>query len=96
MRAQYERKKKGIQLERYDQARTQAAKKESQDLTEQQLLEMILPSVEELKNRKGQIDMYKVKELLREKHQVFLSTWKAYNLKKLLEISHPELFEHVG
>lgn len=93
-RAQYERKKRGIQLERYEQARTIAARKESQELTEQQLMEMILPSVEELRNRKGQIDMYKVKEHLREKHQVFLSTWKAYNLKKLLEISHPELFEH--
>lgn len=95
VRAQYERKKKGIQMERYDQAEEQASRKESRELTEQQLLEMILPSVEMLKNRKGQIDMYKVKELLREKKHIFLSTWKAYSLKKLLEISHPELFERV-
>jgi hypothetical protein len=62
--------------------------------SEEEIISMILPSVLELKNRKGQIDMYKVKEVLREKYQVSLSTWKAYNLKKRLEISHPQLFEH--
>ncbi|MCJ7761053.1 hypothetical protein MUP59_07950, partial [Candidatus Bathyarchaeota archaeon] len=38
MRAQYERKKKGIQIERYEQARTQASRKESLEFTEQQIV----------------------------------------------------------
>lgn len=92
-RAQYERKKKSIQMERYEQAKDQASRKESMELTEQQLLALIIPIAAQLKNKKGQIDMHRVKEYLRENQHIYISTWKAYNLKKALEISHPELIE---
>jgi hypothetical protein len=56
-------------------------------------LGLILPHAAELKNQKGQIDMHRVKEYLRENQGIYISTWKAYNIKKALEISHPELIE---
>jgi hypothetical protein len=92
-RAQYEKKKMSIQLDRYEQAKDQASRKESQDLTEQQLLGLILPHAAELKNTRSQIDMHKLKEYLRDKEGITISTWKAYNIKKALEIQHPELLE---
>jgi len=92
-RAQYERKKRSIQFERYDQAKDQALKKESQDLTENQIEEILLPELPELLNEKsGKLDVSKIRVFLR-KSGVIISTWKAYQIKGNIEAAHPEMFD---
>jgi ABC-type dipeptide/oligopeptide/nickel transport system ATPase component len=96
-RAQYERKKKDIQLERYDQAKEQASQKESQDLTDQQIETIILEAMKapkrvmEFKTEKGLLDVAAMRLYLRDQG-MSISSWKAYNIKRNLEKRFPELF----
>lgn len=94
-RAQYERKKRSIQFERYEQGKEDALKKESSELTERQIEEILLPDIQELISEKtGKISVGKLRVHLRKhKPPVFLSTWKAYQIKGNLEADHPELFD---
>jgi len=92
-RAHYERKKRETQFERYEQAKDQALAKESQDLTEKQIEEMLLPSVDELLNEKSKkLDVSKIRVFLR-KMGIIISTWKAYQIKGNVEAMNPELFD---
>jgi len=92
-RAKYERKKKETQFFRYEQAKDQALQKESQDLTEKQIEEILMPEIEQLLNeRSGKVDVSKMRVFLRESG-IFISTWKAYQIKGNIEASHPEIFE---
>lgn len=92
-RAKYERKKRSIQFVRYEQGKDQALQKESQDLTEQQLEEILFPEIGELLNeRSGKLDVSKMRVFLR-KSGIIISTWKAYQIKGNLEAQHPEFFE---
>lgn len=94
-RAKYERKKRTTQFERYEQAKEDALKKESSELTEQQIEQMILPDIQEIISEKnGRISVGKLRVYLRKQDPpVYLSTWKAYQIKGNLENAHPELFE---
>jgi len=91
-RAQYERKKRSIQIERYEQGKEQAIAKESQDLTEQQLEQMILPVVKDLMGERGRLSIAHMRVFFRE-HDIHLSHWKAYQIKGNIESCHPELFQ---
>lgn len=91
-RAQYERKKKTIQIERYEQAEEQAATKESQDLTEEQIEGILQPQLKNLVNEKGQLSVPKIRVFLREQG-IRISSWKTYQIKGNIEGAHPELFE---
>lgn len=92
-RARYERKKKATQFIRYEQAKDQALQKESQDLTERQIEEILMPDIEQLLNeRSGKLDVSKMRVYLR-KSGIIISTWKAYQIKGNIEATHPELFE---
>ena len=92
-RAQYERKKRSIQFTRYDQAKDQALQKESQDLTEKQIEEILFPEVPELLNeRSGKLDVSKMRVFLR-KSGIIISTWKAYQIKGNIEAANPEMFD---
>lgn len=92
-RAQYEKKKKSIQIERYEQGKEQAISKESQDLTEQQIEKMLIPHVKELLSDKGVLNVPKMRVYLRS-HGVMISSWKAYQIKGNIEGDHPELLEN--
>jgi len=94
-RARYERKKRSIQFTRYDQAKDQALMKESQDLTESQLEEMLEPYLRELISEKtGRISISKLRLHLRmQDPSVIVSNWKAYQIKGSLEAQNPELFD---
>ena len=64
-RAQYERKKRDIQMERYEQGKDQALAKESSELTEEQLSEMLLPHLKELlSERTGELSVDKMRHWL--------------------------------
>jgi ABC-type dipeptide/oligopeptide/nickel transport system ATPase component len=95
-RAQYERKKRAIQMERYEQAKEQASQKESLDLTDQQIETIILdamqtPNAMEFKTEKGMLDVTALRLYLRDQG-MSISSWKAYGIKRNLEKLHPELF----
>jgi len=95
-RAHYERKKRSIQFERYEQAETQAQTIESKDLTEQQLEEMLLPVVAQLLNKKESgLDIGKMRVYLRNEEGVYISSYKAYAVKHNIENTHPNLFEAI-
>ena len=93
-RAKYERKKRDVQFIRYEQAKDQALVKESRELTDSQLEEMLEPYITELISAKtGKLNVGKMRLLLREKEKVAISTWKSYQIKRNLEAKHPELFD---
>lgn len=91
-RAQYERQKRGIQLERYEQGRDQAVKQESLDLTDRQLEDMLEPELDSLMTDKGTLDVAKMRIYLRDEHGVQISSWKAYQIKRNLELRFREKF----
>jgi hypothetical protein len=92
-RAQYERQKRSIQFERYEQGEEDASQKESAQLTEEQIETMLMPHVAELLTASGRLNVGKIRVYLRENEGVRISAWKAYQIKSNLEGSHPELFE---
>jgi hypothetical protein len=92
-RAQYERKKRDTQMVRYEQAKDQAQQKESSELTEAQLEELLIPQIQQLINEKsGKLDVSKLRVFLRNQG-IPIKYWKAYQIKGNIEGSHPELFE---
>lgn len=93
-RAQYERKKRDIQFERYEQGKEEAQRKESSELTERQIEDIIEPVMDTLLTEKGFIDVVKIRLHLREKHGISVSSWKAYNIKRSLEERFREKFDH--
>ena len=81
-----------MQFERYDQAKDQALAKESQDLTEQQIEEILFPHLKEFTSeRTGKLAVGKMRVFLRE-NSIMRSAWKTRQLKENLEAQHPELF----
>lgn len=92
-RAQYERKKKSIQLERYEQGKEQAQEVESRELTDGQLESILTPQIKDLKNDKsGLLDVGKMRVFLRDQG-IKISVWKAYNIKRDIEAANKALFE---
>lgn len=92
-RAQYERKKRGIQFERYEQGREQAAMKESQEMADSQIEKIVWENVDGMLTEKGKIDVSKMRLYLREELGIHLSIWKSYNIRGLIEAAHPEKFQ---
>ena len=92
-RAQYERQKRGIQMERYEQGRDQAIQKESLDLTERQVEDVIEPVMDSLLTDKGTLDVAKMRIYLRDEHGIQISSWKAYTIKRNLELRFREKFQ---
>lgn len=92
-RAEYERKKKATQIVRYEQAKDQAQAKESSDLTEPQLEQILMPEIPQLLNEKsGKLDVSKMRVFLR-REGIIISSWKAYQIKGNIEAANPTLFE---
>ncbi len=83
-RAQYERKKRSIQLERYEQGKEESLKRESEDFTEKQLEDILEPVMDSLLTAKGLLNVSAMRMHLREQHGISISSWKAYNIKRNL------------
>lgn len=82
-RARYERKKANIQDVRYEQALDSAQYKETQELTFDQLLRIIMNDYElrEEYKAEGNVNAALVREILRDKHTIKISRNKAYDLR---------------
>ena len=91
--AQYERKKKKIQYERYDQARSEAEVKESLEYTEEQLEEICMDNIQEIMilkdNDEQKISIPKMRLYLRSQG-IRVNQNKAYRIKANLELLHPD------
>jgi len=92
-RAQYERKKRSIQLDRYEQGKEESLRKESEDFTEKQLEDILEPVMDSLLTAKGLLNVSAMRMHLREQHGISISSWKAYNIKRNLELRFPGKFE---
>jgi hypothetical protein len=92
-RAQYERKKRTIQFERYEQGEDEASQKEAQQLTEEQIEKLLMPHLAELLTASGRLHVGKIRVYLRENESIRISDWKARQIRSNIEGSHPELFE---
>jgi hypothetical protein len=95
-RAQYERKKKSIQMERYEQGKEQAMARESSEPTEEQITELLLPHLKELlSERTGKPSVDKMRNWLSTEEGVVLSPWKTRQIKGAIEIEHRTLFDKI-
>lgn len=92
-RAQYERKKASVQDTRYESAMEEASRRESEDLTEQQIENLVYQHKDEILNEKGRIDPKKIRLILWEKHRVKIGYNKAYTIKSSLQYHHTEEFQ---
>ena len=89
----YERRKRSIQYERYEQAKEQAEVSESSEMTSKQIEEIVWENVDLFLNDKGRINVQKMLLYLRREHKLHVTTWKGYTIRGMLEAAHPEKFE---
>jgi hypothetical protein len=83
-------------MERYEQGKEQAMAKESSELTEDQISELLLPHVKELlSERTGALSVDKMRNWLRLEEGIVLSPWKTRQIKGAIEIQHYEVFEQL-
>jgi hypothetical protein len=70
--------------------------KESSELTEDQLSELLLPHVKQLlSERTGNLSVDKMRTWLRLEEGISLSPWKTRQIKGAMEIQHYKLFEQL-
>lgn len=60
-------------------------------LTDQKIEDILQPNISLLKSVKGRLDVAVMRLLLREKG-IVISSWRAYNIKRNMELLYPELF----
>jgi hypothetical protein len=65
----------------------------TEEWTEQHIEEILQPNIIALKSVKGRLDVVAMRLFLREKG-IEISFWKAYNIKRIMELKYPHLFEH--
>jgi hypothetical protein len=93
-RAQYERKKRDAQYEKYEQSKQDALLKESRGLTLDQIIEKVYPLKEYYTDPEGNIDVKKLRLILREPpHNIIIGHNKAYDIKTLLEYRYRAEFK---
>lgn len=89
LRAQYERKKKTIQLARYEQDEEQAKAKEAKEFTLEQLCSMIKP-YENIYAPNKEIDARKLRYAFHNKLGIKIGHNKSYEIKTKLELDEEE------
>jgi hypothetical protein len=68
--------------------------KESQELTEDQIIELLLPNVEHLRSeRTASLSVAKMKAWLKVEEGIKLSEWKTRIIRDQMLIQHPEISE---
>lgn len=96
-RAIYECKKATIQEERYEQAEQEAAKIESQELTDNQLEKIIYEDLKDkVLDENGEIDARLLRVVLLREKRVKIGYNKCYTIKKLLEYDYPNEFTNMS
>jgi len=91
-RAQYERKKATIQERRYEQAEVEASYMETRDMTDKQLAKLVYAFKDKILNDKGFISAKKIRVVLLHDLEVKIGHNRAYTIKELLKLMHPEDF----
>lgn len=92
-RARYERKKGDIQESRYQQAAETAGTVEAKELTNDQLLPLILAFKDKFLNAEtGRIDTDLLRIIAKEQLHIVLGHTRAYTLAKLLKYKFPDVF----
>ncbi len=84
LRAQYERKKRDTQLARYEQDEEKAKERESKDITEDQLIEMVKPYSQDYLEDEI-VNQRTLRTIFKEKLGIKVSMNKAYHLKSTIE-----------
>jgi hypothetical protein len=68
--------------------------KESQELTEDQIIELLLPHVEDLLSKRTcRLSVAKMKAWLKVEEGIVLSPWKTRIIKNQMEIQHRKIFD---
>ena len=80
-----ERKKAATQEERYASAYDQASKKESMELTDQQIENLLYSARDKFMNEEGRIDAMLLRIIAHDEFGVKIGHNRAYRIKKALE-----------
>lgn len=91
-RAQYERKKRSIQLPRYEQAKQTAAYHETQELTDRQIEKALLDYKEEILNDKGNISVARLRIIAKDELNLVIGHNRGYRIKEGLKMHYPKIF----
>lgn len=91
-RAAYERKKATIQDRRYQSAYDDVAKKESKDITDNQLAQQLYEIRSQFLNEQGGIDTTLMRVVSERELGVRISHMRSYKLRKILQLDYPEAF----
>ena len=92
-RAQYERKKATVQDQRYEQAEADAAYVETRSMTDQQIAQIAYTLKDKILNDKGELSAKKLRVVLLHKLKIKIGYNRAYTVKELLRLMHPDEFE---
>ncbi len=91
-RAQYERKKRAMQMERYTADLDEVQRKESQQITLQQLIEKAYPIRTQFTGSSRRIDVNALRIALREQYEIQIGHNKSYELRAALLRRYPNDF----
>jgi len=91
-RAQYERKKRKIQNQRYEQAEMEASYLETRDMTDKQLATMIYALKNKILNDKGELSAKKIRIVFLHELSIKIGHNRSYTIKELLKLMHPDEF----
>lgn len=89
-RARYEKKKASIQESRYEQAKDMAERKETTELTMKQI-ENLAMALREKFIIEDKIDVQRLRVVLMDEYGLKIGNNKAYQLKAMIEVHHPNL-----
>jgi len=91
-RAQYERKKRDIQDTRYQESLERFTEKESRELTDSNLEELLLEIPGDIVNEKGDPEATLIRIRLEDKWDIKIGRNRSYKLAKALKIHYPNRF----
>ncbi|MBA7715221.1 hypothetical protein ES703_124262 [subsurface metagenome] len=94
LRGQYEKKKASIQELRYSQTVVEEAKLESRNLTIEELQALAMKHFDDFYDKtEKSMDVMKMRIILRREEKVHVSRVRAYEVRKLLQMDHPDWFD---
>jgi len=91
-RARYERKKASIQDQRYESAYDQASKRETQALTDRQVVNQLYPLKEKILDEDGKISVSLLRVVASEELGIKIGHSRGYTIRNLLKYLHPNEF----
>ena len=91
-RAQYERKKRDIQDKRYADSLQQFTEKESKELRDKDIEQLLLTVIPRIQNKKGEPDPTQIRIVLEDDWNITIGRNRSYKIAKGLEIRYPGKF----